>query len=82
MEDTVWHYVNKLNDSVEGHALIWRNIWCPTDSKGRIAIYKKNSLIGNKDKRIAERLLSLNTEANRIQLFPLVILPDSPSNYY
>jgi len=80
-EDLTW--IEPIDNKVQGHALVWRNIWCVTNEWGQVAVYKKYFLQGNKDKNIAEMFWKNYKELGAVSVehFSLVILPDSPSRY-
>lgn len=83
VEDTevAWHLPSFLNANVTGHALVWRNIWCPTDSFGRIPIYKRYYIQGNSNPVIAEDIKKLWPQATRITHHDMILIPDDPGRY-
>ena len=77
--DYEWFTPEELAKPKEGHALIHLDTWCRADDQGRVAIYKKHYVQGNKNKVIADRLTHVGTQ---VILVPVIILRDSPSRYY
>lgn len=77
--DYEWVTPEDLAKPKEGHAFILLDTWCRADDQGRVAIYKKHYVQGNKNKTIAERFDYVGTQTIFV---PTIILRDSPSRYF